>query len=275
MTGENVNGLRVEYLGEGKQRMPKVWGLTQSTNFWTSFFSTTDLAQRKMPLLWTCCDDQAKENLLRKKAQIYDPFVGIAHPLRMATCLGVLTTLGYESPPGYTVELLPMELIPNPIPIATLVAACALPEEASTCLAGHGFLQAMEPSNWTSFKNVLSETNPLLVSSLATVENWHHRRKYLDHVLEIIAQRGCTEDEEQEVFSALRTLTRTAPENQVFSGPLALQTCLRVALKAQLLPAKEWEKLWKDLADAWYGYVMTLTPQEVTQLTDLNQTFDL
>jgi len=255
--------------------MPNVWGLTEHTDFWNSYFARIDFPKRRMPLLWTCTDDRKQKQLLSSQAQIYDPFVGIAQPLGMATCLGVLNTLGYPSPFGYTVELLPMELIPNPISIDKLVLACALPEEATTCLAGHGFLQALDSSHWTCFKKIISETNSLLLPSLVIMENWYQRRRYLDHVLEIIAQRGCTEEEEQEVFVTLRSLTRAAPENQVFLGQLSLQTHLRVALKAQLLPAKEWEKLWKQLVDAWYGYVMTLTPQEVAQLTDLNQTFDL
>ncbi len=255
--------------------MPKIWGFTQKREYWATFFSATDPAQRKMPLLWSRRLDKEEENLICEQAQIYDPFMGIALPQRVITCLGVLATCGYESPQGCTVELLPKELVPNPIHISMLITASALPEDALSRLAGQGFCPPLGTAYWDRFKEVLSETNPPLTSSLMSLENWSKRQAYLDYILDMITQRGGLEEEEQEVFAVLRALTRAEPENQVTSGQLALQTRLRVALKAQLLPVKDWERLCKNIVDAWYGYVMTLTPQEVTRLTDLNLPFDL
>lgn len=257
--------------------MPKAWGFMQRKEYWAAFFSTTGSPRRRMPLLWTCHQNQEQERLLREQAQIYDPFVGIAVPKGVVTCLGVLATCGYESPHGFTVELLPKEVIPNPIPVSRLVAAAAFPQGVGTKAVEDGILQPLESSHWVCFKKILAETNPLLVTSLASLENWHQRQRFLDHILEIIAQRGCVEEEEQEVFTVLRALLRAEPEDQASSpsDQMALQTRLRVALKAQLLTAREWEQLWKSLVDAWYGYAMTLTPSEVARLIDLNLTFYL
>jgi len=255
--------------------MPRVWGFAHKSSYWAGFFDVTDPAQRRTPLQWICCQSTAQVTLLQEQAQIYDPFLGIASPQRVVSCLGVLATCGYETPNGFTVELLPKELIPNPISIPTLVSAAALPQDATSTLAQHGFLPPLESTVWMSFKKALTEANPLLAPSLASLESWPKRQGYLDHILEILARRGCFDEEEQEVFAVLRVLTCAEPENQSSSGQLALQTRLRVALKAQLLSPKEWERLWKSIVDSWYGYVMTLTPQEVVRLTDLNLTFDL
>jgi hypothetical protein len=255
--------------------MPKVWGFTEKSEFWAAFFNIADALQRRTPLQWICCQSEEQMTLIREQAQIYDPFLGIAIPQGVVTCLGVLATCGYETPNGLTVELLPKELIPNPLTVPTLVSAAAFPKDATSMLAKHGFLPPLDSTHWASFKKVLTEANPLLAPSLASLESWPKRQGYLDYILEILAQRGCFDEEEQEAFAVLRALACAEPENQGSSGQLALQTRLRVALKAQLLSPKEWERLWKSIVDAWYGYVMTLTPQEVVRLTDLNLTFDL
>ena len=116
---------------------------------------------------------------------------------------------------------------------------------------------------------------PLLATSLVTLESWQQRQGYLDRIFEISAQRRCSAEEEQEIFSILRALVRAAPDNQDTLGYKTLQSRLRVTLNSQFMPDREWECLWKNIVDAWFGYVMTLTPQEIGQLTDLNLTFDL
>ncbi len=255
--------------------MPQVWGFAQSKEYWAAFFSSVVPARCRMPLLWICHQSQKQEMLLREEAQIYDPFVGIAVPQGLVTYLGVLATRGYESPFGFTVELLPRELIPNPIPVTRLVTAAAFPQETATNLANSGDLQFLEPHHWTSFKKIITQTNPLLASSLVTLESWQQRQGYLDRIFEISAQRRCLAEEEQEIFSILRALVRAAPDNQDALGYKALQSRRRVTLNSQFMPDREWEFLWKNMVDAWFGYVMTLTPQEISQLTDLNLTFDL
>lgn len=255
--------------------MPKVWGFTQAKEYWEVFFSTAGSSRVRMPLLWTCGGDQEQKMTLTKHAQIYDPFLGISVPGGIVTCLGVLTTQGYESSKGYTVELMPKELIPNPIPVATLVTASVFPQDTAAGLAEPGCLRSLESSQWACFKKVLAATNPQLASSLVSLENWRQRQKYLDHILDVCAQHRCTDEEEQEVFAVLRALVLAEPENPGSLGPLDLQTRLRVHLKAQFLPDTEWQKLWKNIIDSWYGYVLTLTPQEVARLTDLSLTCDL
>jgi hypothetical protein len=254
--------------------MSIAWGLTEEKEYWTSSFSSTGISGRRQPLLWACQHAFHLEQLLREQAQIYDPFVGFALPQGVVTCLGVLNSRSYSSPQGLTVELLPLELIPNPVPMSALLASETLTGETVRELADCGIVHPLETSRWSNLKSVITETNPLLMPSLLMVENWHQRQKHLEWILELMARRGCSEEAEQELFTVLRTLTRNEPSNKS-SGPLALQTRLRVALKAQLLPAKEWEELCKRVVDAWYGYVMTLTPQEVTQLTDLDRELNL
>ncbi|KPL18880.1 MAG: hypothetical protein AMJ92_05660 [candidate division Zixibacteria bacterium SM23_81] len=255
--------------------MPKVWGFTQAKEFWEVFFSTPGSSRERMPLLWTCGGDQEQKMTLTEYAQIYDPFLGISIPGSVVTCLGVLATQGYESSKGYTVELMPKELIPNPIPLATLVKTSAFPQDVVSVLAEPGCLRSLESSQWACFKKVLATTNPQLASYLVSLENWRQRQEYLDHILDVCAQHRCTDEEEQEVFAVLRTLVLAEPENPGSSGPLDLQKRLRAHLKAQLLPDTEWQKLWKSIIDSWYGYVLTLTSQEVARLTDLSLTYDL
>lgn len=255
--------------------MPTVWGLTESKDFWTSFFQSNDPPQRKKPLLWICQTHQEQKTLLKERAQIYDPFFGIALPRGVVLCLGVLNTSCYETTYGFTIELLPLERVPDPIPLSTLTAAEAFPREAASILDQCGSLRPLESNHWNCFKSVLIKTNPPLASSAVVLENWQQRRQYLENILEIIAGRGCAEDEEQEIFGTLRALTRADTENHGGVDRLAQQTRLRVAIRAQSLPVKEWEKLWKELVDAWYSYVLCLTPQEITQLTDLESTFNL
>jgi hypothetical protein len=255
--------------------MSIAWGLTEEKEYWVSSFSGTGISGRRKPLLWTCRHAFHLEQLLREQAQIYDPFIGFALPQGVVTCLGVLNSRSYSSPRGLTIELLPLEPIPNPVPLAALLASQTLTGETAQELAACGIIHPLETSHWSSLKSVIAETNPLLTPSLLMVENWHQRQKHLERILEMMAQRGCSEEAEQELFTVLRNLTRNDPNNDKSSGQLALQTRLRVALKAQLLPAREWEELCKRVVDAWYGYVMTLTPQEVTQLTDLDREFNL
>jgi hypothetical protein len=255
--------------------MPTVWGLTESKDYWTAFFQANDRQQRKGPLLWICQPHLEQRTLLQERAQIYDPFIGIAVPQNVVLCLGVLNTSCYETSDGCTVELLPLERVPDPIPLAELTAAQVLPQEATAALDRCRSLRPLESNHWNCFKTVLSKTNPPLASCTVMLENWRQRRRYLENILEITARRGCTEDQEQDIFGALRALTRADTENHGGVDRLAQETRLRVAIRAQSLPVKEWEELWKELADAWYGYVLCLTPQEITCLTDLSRTFDL
>jgi hypothetical protein len=255
--------------------MATVWGLVESKAYWSSFFATATASKRRKPLLWVCRHSPAQENLLRDTMRIYDPFIGFAYPEKVATCLGILNTRGYRTDQGMTIELQPLEAIPNPVSLSHLSSIDAIPDRVGGQLGGCGALQLLEASHWDRIKTVIAEMNPLLTSSLATLENWRQRREYLERILEIVARRGCSEEQEQELFAVLRTLIRGEPDPPESFGPLALQTRMRLALRAQLLPAKEWEQLWKTLVDNWYGYVMTLTPQEVNRLTDLNDDIQL
>ncbi len=250
--------------------MIKVWGLAESRTYWSSFFTTSAAGEKRKPLLWICRKAPSQEKILREEAHIYDPFVGFTLPQKVATCLGVLNTQGYLTDQGLAVELQLLEAIPNPVPLSHLVATNTIPTGIEKKLTSCGALQPLEASQWNGIKAVIAETNPLLTASLATVENWRHRRTYLEGILEIAAVRGCSEEQEQELFTVLRNLMLCEAEPPDSSGQLALQTRLRLALKAQLLPAKEWERLCTTVVDNWYGYVMTLTPQEVNRLTDLN-----
>lgn|GEM_PF-1867597 len=250
--------------------MATVWGLVESKTYWSSFFTPAAADERREPLLWVCRHCSLQENLLRDTVRIYDPFIGFAHPQMVATCLGILNTRGYQTSQGMTVELQPLEAIPNPVSLSHLTAIEAVPGRIEGRLSGCGALQPLAASHWNRIKTVITETNPLLTASLATMENWRQRREYLERILEIVALRGCSEEQEQELFSILRSLIRVESDSSESFGPLALQTRMCLALKAQLLPAKEWEQLWKTLMDNWYGYVMTLTPQEVNRLTDLD-----
>jgi len=255
--------------------MATVWGLVESKAYWSSFFSSTAAGERKKPLLWVCRHSPAQEDLLRDTMRIYDPFIGFAYPQKVATCLGILNTRGYRTDQGMTIELQPLEAIPNPVSLSHLSSIEAVPDGIGGQLSGCGALLPLEASQWDRVKTVITEMNPLLTSSLATVENWRQRREYLERILEIVARRGCSEEQEQELFAVLRTLIRGEADPPESFGPLALQTRTRLALRAQLLPAKEWEQLWKTLMDNWYGYVMTLTPREVNRLTDLHDDIQL
>ena len=226
-------------------------------------------------MLWVCKDPSLQEDLLLETLGIYDPFIGFAYPQMVATCLGILTTRGYRTRQGMTVELQPLEAIPNPVPLSHLAAAEAIPHRISERLTCCGTLQPLAASQWNRVKTVIAETNPLLTASLATVENWKQRREYLERILEIIARRGCSEEQEQELFAVLRSLTRAESNGPESSGQLALQTRMRVALRAQLLPPREWEQLYTTLVNNWYGYVMTLSPQEINRLTDLEDDIQL
>jgi hypothetical protein len=250
--------------------MATIWGLVENKTFWSTFFASAAGGERRKPLLWICRDSSSQENLLRETMRIYDPFIGFAHPQNVATCLGILNTRGYHTDQGMTIELQPLEAIPNPVPLSQLAAIDALPDRLGEQLTGCGTLHPLEASQWNKVKTVIAETNPLLTSSLVTVENWKQRREYLERILEIIARRGCSEDQEQELFTVLRSLIGSEPDGSESFGQLALQTRMRLALRAQLLPAKEWEQLCKTLVDNWYGYVMTLTPEEVNRLINLD-----
>jgi len=255
--------------------MIKVWGLAENRAYWSSFFAPAAAGEKRKPLLWVCQKAPSQEKILREEMQIYDPFVGFALPQKVATCLGVLNTQGYVTGQGLTVELQPLEAIPNPVSLSHLVATNTIPNGIERGLTSCGALQPLEASQWNSMKAVIAETNPLLTAALTTVENWRPRRTYLERILEIAAFRGCSEEQEQELFTVLRSLMRCESESSDSSGQLALQTRLRLALQAQLLPAKEWERLCTTIVDNWYGYVMTLTPQEVNRLTDLNDEIQL
>jgi hypothetical protein len=250
--------------------MSKVWGLAENKEYWSSFLATAGAGERRKPLLWACRNIPLQERLLREDVRIYDPFIGFALPRKVAICLGVLNTCGYMTSQGLTVELQPLEAIPNPISLSHLVSANAIPARIEKKLTSCGALQPLEASHWNSVKAVIAETNPLLTTSLATVENWRQRREYLERILEIAAHRGCSEEQEQELFAVLRSLTRGESDPSESFGQLALQTRLRLALQAQLLPAKEWTQLCNTVVDNWYGYVMSLTPEELSRLTDLD-----
>ena len=250
--------------------MATVWGLFESKNFWSTFFASFAAGARRKPLLWICRRSSSQENLLRNSARIYDPFIGFAHPQQVATCLGILNTRGYRTSQGMAIELQPLEAIPNPVALSHLEAIDAIPDPIGERLSGRGTLQPLSDSHWNKVKTVIAETNPLLTASLATLENWRQRHQYLENILEIIAMRGCSEEQEQELFSVLRILTRTESDGTESYYQLALQARMRLVLRAQMLPAKDWEQLWKTLVDNWYGYVMTLTPGEINRLMNLN-----
>jgi hypothetical protein len=249
--------------------MPKIWGLAERKKYWASFFSATEAGNQRKPLLWVCQNAPTQEKLLREEAHIYDPFIGFALPEKVATCLGILNTRGYISKQGLTVELKPIEAIPNPVSLSHLVAMKVIPDWIEGNLATCGTLQPLEVTHWNRVKSVLAEMNPSLTTSLVIVENWRQRRGFLEHILEIIARRGCSEEQEQELFTILCGLMQSEPEPHESFGQLALQTRLRLALNAQLLPEREWEQLYQRVVDNWYGYLMTLTPQEIHQLTNL------
>ena len=121
--------------------MATVWGLVESKTYWSAFFTSAAAGERRTPLLWVCRHSSGQENLLRDMVRVYDPFVGFAHPQKVATCLGILNTRGYQTSKGMAIELQPLEAIPNPVSLSYLADIDAIPGRIGEQLNGCGMLQ--------------------------------------------------------------------------------------------------------------------------------------
>ncbi|MCD6097520.1 hypothetical protein J7K18_01380 [bacterium] len=202
--------------------------------------------------------DEREVKLLKNKVKLHDIFFIVDRNENLLKS-GVFFTAGFPTLDGWTAQLL-VRVNTN----GKLNLAEAVPNHHP--LTGMTQLSSLE---FERLSTVICQLFPRLSADIECLRNWARREWALEEIYRITSEKGCSEEEERQLFKALKSLLAwVGDESRRKEDIQTVVASIMSTLHAENMTEKEWNTLWERLIQSWRTYVSHLTESELARVEE-------
>ena len=202
--------------------------------------------------------DDREVELLKNKVKLHDIFILVDSSGNLLKS-GVFFTAGFPTLDGWTAQLL-ARLDTNGKPNLT------------EAVPGHHPLTRMTQLSSLEFdrlSTVICQLFPELSPDIECLKNWARREWALEEIYRMTSEKGCSEEEEKQLFKALKSLLAwVGDESRRKEDIQTVVASIMSTLHAENMTEREWNALWEKLIQSWRTYISHLTESELARVEE-------